>query len=193
MSDDILKQAVRKISSENVDENIVLRAYKILSSMRDETEGHGVTLVLGFDPLLHHRTVMEMTDDIFVESREHIKDPHMREKIEKHREIDGAFLVDKAGKMLHSGMFFVANPRYVLRKMGLEREGSLSDNFGFSRPVGTRHISSIGASWKMKDAFVMVLSENREIRLFHNGMIAYSEYPDEVNWQTPEPVENEEE
>ncbi|MFH1637855.1 MAG: hypothetical protein ABIB71_05505 [Candidatus Woesearchaeota archaeon] len=193
MSEELLKQAVSKIAPKNVDEKIILRAYEILSSIRDGTEGHGITLVLGFDPLLHHRTVMDMTDDIFEDGKEHINDPHMKDKIQDNREIDGAMLLDKNGKMVHSGMFFVANPRYVLRKMGLERDGSLPENFGFSKPVGTRHICSIGASWKMKDSFVFVLSENREVRLFHNGMIAYSDYPEEINWEPKEASNDDEE
>ncbi len=139
-------------------------------------------IVLGFKQEQKNH-IAPISDDVFENLYEHITDYHMKDKILNIREIDGAILIDPTGKMLHSGMFFVVNPLHVLKSMGITRtsELGLPELFGFSRKVGTRHISSISASYKMNDTLIFALSEeDSKIRIFLNGRILFSEVDEEI-------------
>lgn len=179
---DQLQEILAQLSLPISDNSLALRVYETLRHVRDQEEGHGITIVLGFKPEQKNH-IAPMADDVFENLYEHISDYHMKDKILNIREIDGAILIDPSGKMLHSGMFFVVNPLHVLKSMGINRANDLGlpELFGFSRKVGTRHISSISASYKMNDTLIFALSEeDSKVRIFLNGRILFSEVEEEI-------------
>ena len=179
---DQLKEILALLNLPISDNALALKVYETLKHVREQGHGHGITMVLGYRPELKHH-VAPMADDVFDDLHEHINDYHMKEKILNIREIDGAILIDSSGKMLHSGMFFVVNPLHVLKNMGITRTNDLGlpELFGFSRKVGTRHISSISASYKMPDTLIYALSEeDSKVRVFLNGRILFSEVDEEI-------------
>ena len=163
------------------DYDLVFRVYEILDSIRNEEHGHGITIVLGYRKEINSH-VAAMAEDVFESTCEHINDMHMKDRVRLIREVDGAILINPEGQMLHSGMMFLnVNPFKVLKEMNVyNKELSLPEQFGFARLVGTRHISSISASYNMPDTLVFTLSENNEIRVFNNGRIIFSEISEEM-------------
>ena len=162
------------------DFDLVFRTYEILDAIRNEEHGHGITIVLGYHSDISGH-VAGMAEDVFESTCEHINDIHMKDRIRLIREVDGVILVSPSGQMLHSGMFFIVNPLKILQNMNVyKKELGLPEQFGFARLVGTRHISSISASYNMPNTLVFTLSENNEIRMFNNGRIIFSEIPEEM-------------
>lgn len=175
------------------DYSLAFRIFEILDAIRNEEQGHGITVVLGYhDGIGSH--VASMSEDVFESTCEHVNDMHMKDRVRLIREVDGVILVSPSGQMLHSGMFFIVNPLKILKDMNVyKKEISLPEQFGFARLVGTRHISSISASYNMPGTLVFTLSENNEIRIFNNGRIIFSEIPEEMpafmlGEKTSEPV-----
>ena len=163
------------------DYDLVFRLYAILDAIRNEEEhGHGITIVLGYHSEVSSH-VAAMSEDVFESTCEHLNDIHMKDRIRLIREVDGVILVSPTGQMLHSGMFFIVNPLKILQNMNVyKKEMGLPEQFGFARLVGTRHISSISASYNMPGTLVFTLSENNEMRIFNNGRIIFSELPEEM-------------
>lgn len=177
---EVIKDILSNLSLVISDYNLVFRTYEILDSIRNEEHGHGITIVLGYYKDLNAH-VAAMAEDVFESTCEHINDIHMKDRIRLIREVDGVILVNPEGQMLHSGMFFIANPLKVLKEMNFyKKDISLPEQFGFARLVGTRHISSISASYNMPNTLVFTLSENNEIRIFNNGRIIFSEISEEM-------------
>lgn len=177
---EILKEILGNLDLVFSDYELVYRIYGILDSIRNEEKGHGITIVLGYHPEISQH-VAAMAEDVFESTCEHVKDIHMKDRIRLIREVDGVILVSPSGQMLHSGMFFIVNPLKILQNLNVyKKEISLPEQFGFARLVGTRHISSISASYNMPGTMVFTLSENNEIRVFNNGRILFSEIPEEM-------------
>lgn len=175
-----LKEILGNLDLVFSDYGLVFRTYEILDAIRNEEHGHGITIVLGYHNEVSNH-VASMAEDVFESTCEHINDMHMKDRVRLIREVDGVILVGPTGQMLHSGMFFIANPLKVLKEMNVyKKEVSLPEQFGFARLVGTRHISSISASYNMPGTLIFTLSENNEIRVFNNGRIILSEIPEEM-------------
>ena len=177
---EVIKDILSNLNLVLSDYDLVFRVYEILDSIRNEEHGHGITIVLGYHPEINSH-VAAMSEDVFESTCEHINDMHMKDRVRLIREVDGVILVNPQGQMLHSGMFFIVNPLKVLQNMNVyNKELSLPEQFGFARLVGTRHISSISASYNMPDTLIFTLSENNEIRVFNNGRIIFSEISEEM-------------
>lgn len=182
---DELIDRLEKINIDFIDCSLILRLYNILCYVRNKSDGHGMTVVLGYDreDINHRRTIAEMCENTFFKTNDHLNYDYIEEKMHDIRDIDGAILADKEGNILMSGVFFLVNPIFSLKKMGVPREDprSLPERFGFRTKVGTRHISSISASYKMKNSFIFSLSEETNlIRVFFNGRIFFSEIKEEI-------------
>lgn len=177
---EVIKDILSNLNLVLSDYDLVFRVYEILDSIRNDEHGHGITIVLGYRKEINSH-VAAMAEDVFESTCEHINDMHMKDRIRLIREVDGVILINPQGQMLHSGMFFIVNPLKVLQNMNVyNKELSLPEQFGFARLVGTRHITSISASYNMPDTLVFTLSENNEIRVFNNGRIIFSEIPEEM-------------
>lgn len=182
---DVLKEKIESCNINYIDNQLILQLYDVLCYVRDKEKGHGMTIVLGYDKenKRHRRTIAEMCDNAFFGTKEHITDEEIKDKMHEVREIDGAILVDNEGNILMGGVYFLVNPIFALKKIGISREDprSLPERFGFKTQVGTRHISSISASYKMYNSFIFALSEETNlIRVFFNGKIFFSEIEEEM-------------
>jgi DNA integrity scanning protein DisA with diadenylate cyclase activity len=175
-----LKDILGNLSLVISDYALAFRIYEILDAIRNEEQGHGITIVLGYSQDVGG-CVASMAEDVFESTCEHVLDIHMKDRIRLIREVDGVILVSPSGQMVHSGIFFIVNPLKILKDTNVyKKEISLPEQFGFARLVGTRHICSISASYYMPGTLVFTLSENGEIRIFNNGRIIFSEIPEEM-------------
>ena len=117
--------------------------------------------------------------DICAENKERVVD-----ELLKTVDFDGAILIDKKGRILGSGMNLEnMKPKEAAALIGQNCGNDLSDIFGFSKKVHTRHLNAIAASYRLRGSTVYVISEeDGSIRIFEGGKIAWS-YPHESEWR----------
>lgn len=86
---------------------------------------------------------------------------------------DGAILIDTNGVILHSGaMIEGLRPSAVAQKINPGKFADLSEQFGFTTKVHTRHLSAIAASYVFKGTTVFTVSEESdEFHVFEAGKI----------------------
>lgn len=99
-------------------------------------------------------------------------------------DFDGAVLISSRGRVFASGAYLEnMKPKQTIEKMGVSRYEDLSQAYGFSRKVHTRHLAGIAASYLLKSTLVYVVSEeDRSLRVFENGKIICSPYREEILW-----------
>ena len=104
--------------------------------------------------------------------------------IKKTKYFDGAVLVRQNGLIFASGIYLTGlQPGLLIEHLGQKLDGDFSQVLGFQEPVHSRHLVAITASWQLKGTTVYTVSEeNKTIRVYENGRIIYSTFPDEI-WQ----------
>lgn len=90
-------------------------------------------------------------------------------------DFDGAILIDRRGKILHSGVFIEGlRPRVVAQKLNPGHFKDLSEQFGFETKVHARHLSAITASYVFTGTTVFTVSEeNDSFHVFEHGRIEH--------------------
>jgi hypothetical protein len=98
-----------------------------------------------------------------------------------HNDDDGAYILDDQGGFLQNALKLRPDPEDVLDEMGIPNSKMLWERFGFVTPVGTKHTSGIGTSYKIPHSEIIVVSEESgAIRGFHKGLIFLSPYEEEI-------------
>lgn len=90
-------------------------------------------------------------------------------------DFDGAILIDRRGKILHSGVFIEGlRPRAVAQKVHPGHFNDLSEQFGFETKVHARHLAAIAASYVFRGTTVFTVSEETDaFHAFEGGKIVY--------------------
>lgn len=140
----------------------------------------GLFVILGWQN--KWRKYLEITDsrqDIFAGHRIDIM--HGRPKSHQGHDVaatvhfDGAILIDRGGVILHSGaMIEGLRPSMVAQKINPGKFADLSEQFGFTTKVHTRHLSAITASYVFKGTTVFTVSEEDDsFHVYEQGRIMY--------------------
>lgn len=164
------------------------RVYDILCDLKTNADkSFGTIVVLGYIPLQNstddfNEYTAPMDEDFFKDAKANLLDADVKQQISKTLEFDGAILIKPDGDILHSGVYL----RYkdyvdILEDLNASKIGSLSERFGFSECVGTRHIAAICESYRMPNTTIYIVSEETgAIRIFERGRIIYSPIKKEI-------------
>ena len=170
---------------------LALRVYDILQNIAarakaGEFDHVGVSIAIVHQPK-NSDYILSMDDDYFEGKEVSIYHPTIADQIAESCEFDGGITIDAEGDILEAGVMFTSNPKKVLEDMGIPNHRKLPARFGFSEPVGTRHISAISASYRIPDALIFMLSEeNNTVRAFYCGKIINSPHEEETVWREKE-------
>lgn len=98
------------------------------------------------------------------------------ERLSELADFDGAIFMNEKGEIVASGMYLDnMNPKRVAELLRPGRAEDLSEAFGFTKKVHTRHLAGIAASYWLKGTTVFVVSEeDGSIRIFERGRIIFS-------------------
>lgn len=90
-------------------------------------------------------------------------------------DFDGAILIDRKGRILHSGVFIEGlRPRTVAEKINPGKFKDLSEQFGFDTKVHARHLAAITASYVFRGTTIFTVSEETDaFHVFEGGRIVY--------------------
>ncbi|KKU10599.1 MAG: hypothetical protein UX65_C0016G0007 [Parcubacteria group bacterium GW2011_GWB1_46_8] len=176
--------------SSKIKPELKLRMYEILIQlMKRHRESFGFLLVLGWNSKWNKEfmSLPDVSQNIFEETLFRFMEHSMEEgvnKLSRTIDFDGAVLVNSNGRAFASGVYLEnMKPKQVIEKTGISRYEDLSQAFGFSHKVHTRHLSGIAASYWLKNTLVYVISEeDQTLRVFEKGRIIYSPYKKEIAW-----------
>ena len=143
--------------------------------------GFGLFLILGWQNKWRKYTDLpDSRQDIYVKHHQNILKHYKSHKhdIETTVNFDGAILVDRQGNIVHSGIIIEGlRPREIADKMRPGHFRDLSEQFGFSEKVHSRHLSAITCSYIFKGTTVITVSEeNDSFHVFEGGKIVFSMY-----------------
>ncbi|GEM_PF-4511445 len=171
------------------------KLYTLLDQMRNneiqqaEKEGreygiHGLCAVLGYDPAQHSSYFnipgidISVGKDIFKDKNMYLNNPKALEALQEAMQIDGAILIGKDGKLMHSG-------QYILPDLGVySRQPEAAATFKYLKETadgGTRHLNAIALSAELPNLLLYTLkSDHPELRVIKGGLIYRSTVPGEV-------------
>ena len=142
----------------------------------------GLFVILGWKADWNEYTdISDSAQDIF-SGHPNIKDLPMQRSNAAARDIastldfDGAILVDADGSILHSGVMIEGlRPRMVANTVNPGQFADLSEQFGFTGKVHTRHLSAITASYIFQPSMIITMSEETgDFHLYEQGKIVYT-------------------
>jgi len=141
--------------------------------------GFGLFIILGWQNKWRKYTDLpDSGQDIYVKHHQNILKHHYSHKydIETTMNFDGAILIDKKGNIVHSGIIIEGlRPRVIANKINPGHFKDLSEQFGFSEKVHSRHLSAITVSYIFKGTTVLTVSEeNNTLHIYEAGKIIYS-------------------
>lgn len=182
------EDATSDASSCQVSPELALRIYDILREIGDkvvkgERKPVGIGIAVGYEQN-NYRHARDMDANYFDSMSCSVYDADIADKIAAASEAyDGGILIGYDGKVLKGGVKFIADDFDVLEEMAIPNGRGLSERFGFAEKIGTRHTSSIAASYRMPNTIIYVMSEESgQIRAFRQGKIINSSHPQEVEW-----------
>ena len=171
------------------------KLYQLLDQMRNEEikqakkEGreygiHGLCAVLGYDPAKHSSYFnlpgldISVGKDLFKDQETYLKDPQAFQALQEAMQIDGAILIGKDGKIMHSG-------QYILPDLGVySRKPEAAATYKYLKETadgGTRHLNAIALSAELPDLlFYTLKSDHPQLRVFKGGSIYRSTVDEEV-------------
>src|SRR3989344_5061856 len=171
------------------------KLYLLLNQMRNkeiqqaEKEGreygiHGLCAILGYDPKKHFSYFnipgidISVGKDLFKNQEIYLKDAQAFEALQEAMEIDGAILIGKDGKIMHSG-------QYILPDLGVYSKKpeavATYKHLKETADGGTRHLNAIALSAELPDLlFYTLKSDHPQLRIFKGGSIYRSTVPGEA-------------
>lgn len=145
---------------------------------------HGLCAVLGYDPKQHDSYFqMQVGKDIFAKKDIYLHDPEALSALQEAMEIDGAILIDKNGKLMHSG-------RYMQADFGIyekhEEAAATYQTLREAADAGTRHVAAVALSAQLPELlFYTLKSDHPQLRAFKGGTIYRSTIPGEARYNAP--------
>ena len=97
-------------------------------------------------------------------------------------DFDGAIILSNKGLIIASGVYLEKmDPKSVAAKITERKFSDLSEAYGFSNKVHTRHLSGIVCSYKLDNTTVFAISEeDGSLRAFEKGKIVFSTIKKEI-------------
>lgn len=158
-----------------------IKASELVLNLMLSQKSFGLFVILGWqDKWQEYTDISDSTQDIFV--RHHINVTDIENHTDWYREVestvgfDGAILIDGNGEIVHSGVILEGlRPKAVAKKVNPGRFSDLSEQFGFSQKVHSRHLFAITASYVFKNTTIFTVSEETgAFHIFEKGKIIYS-------------------
>lgn len=176
-------EVIKIFKRSNVDLPLMLKLKTtelVLNLLKDEKD-FGLFIILGWQNRWQKYTdISDSTQDVFAKRHININDIENHadwyRKVESTVNFDGAILIDNKGGVVHSGVILEGlRPRAVAAKVNPGKFRDLSEQFGFSQKVHSRHLFAIAASYIFKGTTVFTVSEETGVlHIFENGKIVYS-------------------
>lgn len=153
----------------------------ILRLKLQQKKRFGLFVILGWqDVWSEYANIPDNSQDIFTHFRlnitqDRLQNPGQRNIVDTLN-FDGAILIDAAGNVLHSGVIIEGlRPKVVAEKLNPGRFDDLSEQFGFSEKVHSRHLAAITSSYLFNDTIVFTVSEETgTFHIFKGGRIIYA-------------------
>lgn len=172
----------KKLEGSEVDLPLTLKlttAAAVLELM-SRRKDFGLFVILGWRRKWHrYLDISDSQQDIFAKDRhsvvEEASGKHFHHDISATVNFDGAILIDGRGMIIHSGVMIEGmRPRAVAEKVNPGRFKDLSEQFGFTTKVHTRHLTAIAASCAFRGTTVFTVSEeNDALHVFESGRIVH--------------------
>src|SRR3989344_3233130 len=160
--------------------SLKMKTAELVLSLMKSQKNFGLFIILGWrDKWQEFTDVSDSTQDIFL--KHHINVADIENHADWYHEVestvgfDGAILIDGNGEIVHSGVILEGlRPKAVAEKVNPGRFSDLSEQFGFSQKVHSRHLFAITSSYVFKDTTVFTVSEEtNSFHVFENGRIVY--------------------
>ncbi len=158
-----------------------MKTAELICRLMTKRKNFGLFVILGWQKKWQeHLDISDSQQDIFV--GRHIDIMHATPAEDRGYDVgatvdfDGAILIDKRGVIVHSGaMIEGLRPRAVAQKLNPGHFADLSEQFGFTTKVHTRHLAAITASYIFRGTTVYTVSEeNNAFHIFEGGRIIFS-------------------
>jgi hypothetical protein len=185
----------------------VLRAVSVFSEIagntwkdyithkQEDKTYHGITLGMCADQNRLSKSELERLEQYLSDSVSYNKEPHnifdkdMVPVATKHRELDGASIIDSNGNIEYAGILFPMNHQEFKRSHGIETK--LAEFMGEDpeKPVGARRVSALCASEYFGNALAIVtLHEpdergNCEISVWYDGDRIWNSAGKKMHWE----------
>ncbi len=172
-----LEEVVKSLALSRVDLplSLKLKTAEMILRLMQQKNNFGLFVILGWQKKWQkYLDISDSQQDIF--AGHHIDIMHGGNRdVAATVEFDGAILIDKRGMIVHSGaMIEGLRPSLVAQKLRPGRFADLSEQFGFTTKVHTRHLSAIAASYVFKNTTVFTVSEeDGSFHLFEGGKILF--------------------
>lgn len=158
-----------------------LKTYQALLDLRAKRKAFGMIVVLGWRREWSgvHASVPDAEQDLFERYHFSLIDHSVvesAERIGRTTQFDGAILVSRDGSAVASGVYLEnVSAKRIAKKLHGNRAEDLSEAFGFSTKVHTRHLAAIAASYILKGTTIFTVSEeDSSVRVFERGRIVWS-------------------
>ena len=195
-------------SASPIDHEHIRRVHELLTAIKGRAEGSGIhgflkkyfcelfglergagsIIVLGYRDEHEEYVDGTMNKSPFRGNPVSIYDPcaiDLLYQTTQGKEDDGAVLITPDGMIINTGTLLEVTPKRLLGELDIPNHRDIAEKYGFAENVGTRHLHSIAASYRMPDTTIFTLSGSTgHIRVYERMKIIYSPFPEEV--QTPQ-------
>jgi hypothetical protein len=161
--------------------DLKLMTAEAILDLMSRRKNFGLFVILGWQrKWRNYLDIADSGQDLFAKDHHLIyEEPSGRHRfhdIGETAHFDGAILIDRRGAIIHSGVMIEGmRPRAVAEKVRPGRFKDLSEQFGFSTKVHTRHLTAIAASYAFKGTTVFTVSEESDaFHVFEGGRIVHS-------------------
>jgi cytidyltransferase-like protein len=159
-------------------EKLRSKTAKIIFKLMNRKRGFGMFVIIGWrEKWNKYINIPDGGQDFYVKHRQNILEHYSQHKydIEKTVNFDGAILIDAEGNIVHSGVIIEGlRPKIVADKLNPGQFRDLSEQFGFTEKVHSRHLAAITASYLFKGTTVYTVSEETDsFHVFEGGKIIY--------------------
>lgn len=176
-------------SVEGAAPELKLKIYQTLKRLKKRRRRpFGMLIVLGWkrEWMKEYASFPDRTQNKFAQKQfdfAHASDDRALETLAGIADFDGAVLANEKGEMIASGVYLERiETKKVAEILNPAKAEDLSEAFGFTKKVHTRHLAGIAASWRLKGATVFVVSEeDGSIRIFERGRIIFSTIKKEIH------------
>lgn len=157
-----------------------MRAAELILRLMSHRKDFGLFVILGWQRKWQkYLDISDSQQDIF--AAHHLDIMRIKPGERRRRDVsatvnfDGAILIDRHGAIVHSGaMIEGLRPKMVAHKLNPGHFKDLSEQFGFTTKVHTRHLAAITASYIFKGTTVFTVSEEtNDFHLFEAGRIIH--------------------
>lgn len=158
-----------------------IKVSEVVLNLMISQKNFGLFVILGWhDKWQEYTDISDSTQDIFLKHNINVAD--IENHADWYREVestvgfDGAILIDGNGEIVHSGVILEGlRPKAVAEKVNPGQFSDLSEQFGFSQKVHSRHLFAITASYVFENTTIFTVSEETgAFHIFEKGKIVYS-------------------